>query len=58
MSFLGLEVDASKNESECGEQSFISKDTSRPILVVPTNEELMIAVDTADMISEPSRSFA
>ncbi len=46
---LGIEIDESSNESAKGE-SVISKDASRlAVLVIPTNEEAAIAIDTYQM---------
>lgn len=50
LEFLGLEIDEMKNEEK---QITISKDKSRvKILCIPTNEELVIALDTAKIVSE------
>jgi len=47
--FLGLEFDQARNERN---ETFISTDASRvALLVVPTNEELLIALDTLRLIS-------
>ena len=51
MEFLGLEFDRDKNTGVRGEEKIISKDGSRVIaMVIPTNEELMIAQDTEAII--------
>jgi len=51
MEFLGLKLDASKNERD-GADRVISDDASRvKVLVVATNEEIMIARDTADIVA-------
>ncbi len=43
---MGIELDKSKNDIR-GKEAIISKDTSKvKVMVVPTNEELMIARDT------------
>ena len=48
---LGVKVDDAKNDFR-GEFRLISTDDSKiPVYVVPTNEELMIALDTMDLIS-------
>ena len=53
LEFMGLEFDAEKNRKARGTEAFISRDSSRvKILVVPTNEELVIAEDTARIIKE------
>jgi len=47
LTFLGLELDAARNEASGGGTRRISADGSRvEALVVPTNEELLIARDT------------
>lgn len=48
MNFLGVELDVEKNRNKKhGEAGCISTDTSRvKVLVIPTNEELVIARDT------------
>lgn len=50
MEFLGIEMDDMKNQS--GEE-IISKTNSRiTVMRIPTNEELLIALDTAKIVSE------
>ena len=50
MEFLGAEIDAEKNNGR-GEM-VISKDSSKvTICVIPTNEEIMIARDTLDLVT-------
>ena len=47
LEFLGLEFDKEKNNGVRGEEKIISKDGSRVIaMVIPTDEELVIAQDT------------
>ena len=49
--FLGLEFDEEKNKGIRGKEKIISKDTSKvKVLIVPTNEELVIAEDTKEII--------
>jgi acetate kinase len=49
---LGIVIDYHKNLQNGSNEGIISKDYSRiTILVVPTNEELQIAIDTYDIIS-------
>jgi len=51
MAYLGLEFDKEKNSDVRGEEKIISKDGSRVVaMVIPTNEELMIAQDTEVLI--------
>jgi acetate kinase len=52
MEFLGLELNDNKNEGVNGEAN-ISDDNSRvKILVIPTNEELVIAEDTQEIVEK------
>ena len=47
LEFLGIKIDPEKNTVR-GEESIISTDDSKvTVWVIPTNEELMIAQDTA-----------
>ena len=50
--FLGIEVDEGKNSKAIrGAQMEISKDSSKvKVLVIPTNEELMIAKETQELL--------
>ncbi len=52
MEFLGLELDEEKNNNTDGECE-ISKDGAKvKILRIPTNEELVIAMDTAEIVTK------
>jgi acetate kinase len=52
MCFLGIELDEAKNKVR-GKETVLSKDGSKvKVLLVPTNEELMIARDTKKLISK------
>lgn len=58
LEFLGLEMDTAKNGGGRGERD-ISRDGSRAkILVVPTNEELMIARETAQVVEGSESTLA
>jgi len=46
LEFLGAEIDAESNSGPGGERCISTHDSEVKILVVPTNEELMIARDT------------
>ena len=47
LSFMGVQVDETKNESCCGNEEDISTDNaSVGVWVIPTNEELLLARDT------------
>ncbi len=51
MDCLGIKVDPAKNKVR-GEETIISADDSKiKVLLVPTNEELMIAKDTAEIVA-------
>lgn len=53
MEFLGLEIDRELNAGKRGKELIFSKKTSRVIaMVVPTNEELVIASDTEKIVLE------
>jgi len=50
LEFLGVKIDAEKNRVR-GEEAVISTDDSRvKVCVIPTNEELMIATDTMNLL--------
>jgi len=52
LAFLGIEIDEEINRNTRGEESLISKKDSRvKIMVLPTNEELMIAIDTQNIVT-------
>ncbi|HEX3009877.1 MAG TPA: acetate kinase [Bacteroidales bacterium] len=51
LEFLGLDFDFEKNKGVHGQEMVLTKDSSRvKVLVVPTNEELIIAEDTLEII--------
>ena len=52
MEFLGVEIDLVKNNShDIGDGMEISKETSKvKVFVIPTNEELMIAKETLELV--------
>ena len=51
MEFIGIEFDEERNKVN-GEIAKISKDTSKvAVYVIPTNEELMIAKETVDLLN-------
>lgn len=50
--YLGLQLDEEKN-SQRGEAMIVSTETSRvTVMVIPTNEELMIARDTVELVTK------
>ena len=51
LEFTGIELDSEKNNTRAKEE-IISKDTSKAkIMIVPTNEELVIAQDTYEIVN-------
>ncbi len=51
LGYMGFELDTAKNAAR-GEEAVISTDSSRGrLLVIPTNEELVIALDTEEIIA-------
>ena len=53
MEFMGMKIDVEKNEGMRGEEMVISTPDSKvTIIVVPTDEEYMIASDTMDIIGK------
>ena len=55
--YMGMEFDKSKNEGKRGKEMVISKDSSKvTIIVVPTNEELVIANDTERILEESKKA--
>ena len=53
LEFLGIELDEQINTGLRGKETIISKKEGRVrVMVVPTNEELMIAIDTQRIIGE------
>lgn len=58
LSFLGVHCDPEKNENGKGER-MISPDGATPfVAVIPTNEELVIALDTLAIVREHERASA
>ncbi len=51
MEFLGVELDSGKNENCKGECDISTGDAGVRVLVIPTNEELAIARETARVVS-------
>jgi acetate kinase len=50
---LGVKLDKKANKAICGGKSGVisAKDSKIPVVVIPTNEELMIAKDTAGIVA-------
>ena len=52
LEFLGLKMDYEKNKANFGEEEIVSASDSRvKVLVVPTDEELLIATDTLELVT-------
>lgn len=52
LSFLGVKIDEEKNNCRGKEVEISTPDSKVKVFVVPTNEELMIARDTAEIVSK------
>jgi acetate kinase len=53
LSFLGIELDIEKNAGAQGKEIIITKPSSKvAVIVVPTNEELVIALDTQRIVEK------
>jgi acetate kinase len=53
MEFLGLEFDRKANEGVRGKELIISKKESKvTVMIVPTNEEFVIASETRDIVEK------
>ena len=51
LEYMGVKLDPDKNKGLRGKEAVISKDDSKvKVMVVPTNEELMIAQDTMEIV--------
>lgn len=53
LAFLGIEIDAEKNSTIFGDEAVISTPDSKiTVMIVPTDEEYMIAADTMEIVSK------
>ena len=52
LSYMGIKIDDEKNSTRGEEICISSNDSSIPVWVVPTNEELMIAKDTLRLLNK------
>lgn len=50
LEFLGIKIDEEKNNSSEKEKIITTDDSKVKVLVIPTNEELVIALDTAEIV--------
>jgi len=56
LEFFGLEIDERANEATVGVEGLISKESSKvKVYAIPTNEELVIASDTARIVKESQK---
>lgn len=51
LGFLGIELDEEKNASDEKEKNISKAGTKTAVLVIPTNEELVIALDTMEIVN-------
>lgn len=52
LKFAGISLDADKNESAAGESRIDAKDSDTAIWVMPTNEELIVARQAAELLGK------
>ena len=53
LQYLGIDIDKEKNNGLRGKEAVISSDNSKvKVMVIPTNEELVIAQDTVQIVSK------
>ncbi len=52
LEYLGVKIDDEKNNSPEKEKIITTDDSKVKVLVIPTNEELVIALDTAEIVSK------
>jgi len=52
MQFLGLEIDPEKNSARDKSERFIDRGGAVRLMVIPTNEELVIARDTLELVQK------
>ncbi len=55
LEFIGIEFDKQKNDGVRGKETIISTENSKvTVMIVPTNEELVIATETRDIVEHRS----
>ncbi len=52
LEFLGIELDEEKNKLNEGEREISKNNSKVKVFVIPTNEELVIALDTSKIVNE------
>ena len=50
LSFLGVKIDLVENDVKGVEKRISTSDSKVEVFIVPTNEELMIALDTYELV--------
>jgi len=56
LSYLGINIDESLNASAKDEMKITTPDSTVSVYVIPTNEELMIALDTMTLVQEKEKA--
>ncbi|MFH1196049.1 MAG: acetate kinase [bacterium] len=54
MEFLGIKIDDAKNQAPDGEVDLTTPESKVKVFRIPTNEELVIALDTAEIVEKKS----
>lgn len=57
LEFLGIELDENKNKFDKGERQISKENSKVQVFVIPTNEELVIALDTSDIVAEMKKNM-
>ncbi|MCI8328925.1 MAG: acetate kinase, partial [Oscillibacter sp.] len=52
LEFMGVKLDAAANDVRGKETVISAADSKVKVLLIPTNEELMIAMDTAEIVKK------
>ena len=52
LEFMGIKLDAEKNKVRGEEMVISTEDSQVKVVVIPTDEELMIASDTMDILKK------
>jgi acetate kinase len=52
LEFIGIEIDEAKNSTKEKEKNISREGSRTTVLVIPTNEELVIAMDTMELVSK------
>ena len=52
LEYMGVKLDAAANDVRGKETVLSTPDSKVKVLLIPTNEELMIAMDTADIVKK------